>query len=75
MLIVVDLVLAITIVLPSGLAFAAAAHGDDAVGAGPVVHHDLRAERRRELAGDEPRMVSLPPPGGNGTINVMVRVG
>ena len=73
---VVELVLANTIVVPSGAARAAAAHGDDAVGAGPVVHHDLLAERRRELGWRRSApCVSLPPPGGNGTIMVMVRLG
>ena len=52
---VVELVLANTIVEPSGAARAAAAHGDDAVGAGPVVDDHLLTERCRKLSGDDPR--------------------
>ena len=72
---VVELVLANTIVVPSGAARAAARMAMTPLAPGRLSTTTCWPSAAESLLATIRAIVSLPPPGGNGTIMVMVRVG
>ena len=72
---VVELVLANTIVVPSGAARAALRMAMTPLAPGRLSTTTCWPSAAESLAATIRAIVSLPPPGGNGTIMVMVRLG